>query len=181
MTTFSKMTFKALLVATLLPLMAIADGSAPANDDRSDTPVIVIRGSQVQIQGGTQKAVKAGKRAAPSSQQEGAVIVMRPASGSFMRGTTRLAAEADAREERAAQEEARETNLRLSEALRAVEDAAKAVQAQARSKRYLVVAPIGRGVAIDPKTGQSYGGGQGGMYIPLKDPKKGRVSPEPSA
>jgi len=173
MTTFSKMTFKALLVATLLPLMAIADGSAPANDDRSDTLVIVIRGSQVQIQG--------GKRAAPSSQQEGAVIVMRPASGSFMRGTTRLAAEADAREERAAQEEARETNLRLSEALRAVEDAAKAVQAQARSKRYLVVAPIGRGVAIDPKTGQSYGGGQGGMYIPLKDPQKGRVSPEPSA
>jgi hypothetical protein len=169
------MTAKALLAATLLPLTAIADPPAPANNGATDAPVIVMRGSQVQVQGGPQKAVKAGNQAAPPGQQEDVVIVMRPAPGSFLRETTRLASEAEVREERAAQEEAREANMRLTEALQAVEEAANAVQAQPRKTRYLVLAPVDGGGAIDPRTGKFVPKVAGGFV----DPETGRFTPRP--
>ena len=48
------------------------------------------------------------------------IIVMRPARESFLRETTRLAADADAREERIAARQARESNRLLSEVLEAL-------------------------------------------------------------
>jgi hypothetical protein len=104
--------------------------------------VAVIRGSQTQVQGTPQKA--AGQRnqvAQPTGQREAGVIVLRPVPGSFMRETARLAAEADAREERAARDEAREANRQTTRAMLAVEDAARAAEdeARTRSQRYYPV------------------------------------------
>jgi hypothetical protein len=108
------MSLVAIIIATVLPLTAMAD------------TVIVIRGSQPQV---------------PPGSQENGVVVMRPAPGTFMRETTRLANEAEARDELAAREAAREANLRLNGALRAAEDAANAVERQQRTMRYYIVAP----------------------------------------
>jgi hypothetical protein len=68
------------------------------------TSVEVIRGSQIE---------------SPTSQSS-SVVVMRPASGSFLRETARLAAEAEAREERLARERERETGREVADALRAL-------------------------------------------------------------
>ena len=103
-----------IVIATGLAMTAMAD------------TVIVTRGSQAQVAPGT---------------QENGVIVMRPAPDSFMRETTRLAKEAEARDEHAAREAAQEANLRLNGALRTAEDAAKAVERQQRTMRYYIVAP----------------------------------------
>jgi len=149
-----KMTARILVVAIVLPLTAIADGPGHSSGGATDVSVTVMRGSQEQVQGAPQKAGGAGHRATPPGRQEHGVIVMRPAPGSFMRETTRLAAEAEARDARAAREEARESNLRLTKALRAVQDAANAVQAQQRRKRYWILVPtVARG-AIDHGTGK---------------------------
>jgi hypothetical protein len=173
MTTASKLTLNALLASTLFPLAAIGDPPAPVDGEATDAPVTVIRGSQVQVQSGSQKAIH--DRATPSSESVQAVIVMRPAPGTFLRETTRLAAEAEAREHRAAKAEARETNLRLSLALQAVEDAAHAVETQPRKTRYLIVTPIHHGGVVDPKTGMNYPAVEGGVV----DPKSGRFIPNP--
>jgi hypothetical protein len=99
-----------------------------------------------------------------------------------MRETTKLALEAQAREERAAQEAAREANKQLAEALEAVESAAKAVQSQPQKKRYRVVAPVVGGGAVDPKTGKFYPAVTGGVVDPetgqvIKLPVPGRTTP----
>jgi hypothetical protein len=120
------MAARALMIATLLPVTAIADARAPANGNAPAHSVIVMHGSRAQLSQGT---------------QENGVIVMRPAPGSFMRETTRLAKESEARDEQAAREAAREADLRLNGALRAAEDAARAIERQQRTMRYYVVAP----------------------------------------
>ena len=116
----------ALTVSIILSPTAIAGPADHGTGDATDASVIVMRGSQAQV---------------PTGRQENGVIVMRPAPGSFLRETTRLAAEAEARNERAAREEARETNSRLVEALRAVEVAANTVERRRHSDRYLIFAP----------------------------------------
>jgi hypothetical protein len=122
----SKLTARVLIVVAGLPLTAIADSRAPTNGGASGMSVIVMRGIQVQ---------------GPPVRNENGVIVMRPTPGSFMRETTRLAAEAEARNEWAAREEARDTTARLAGALSAVESAANAVARQPRRNHYLILAP----------------------------------------
>jgi len=56
------------------------------------------------------------------------VVVMRPPRDSFLRETTRLAAEADAREERAAAERSEEAYRQLAEALESLAIAAYATR-----------------------------------------------------
>ena len=133
-----KMFAAVLLPTVLFPCATLADPptNQPAND--ADGSVVVMRGSQTQVQGTPQKAARQRSRTNPTARTDHGVIVMRPASGSFMRETTRLASEAEAREVRAAREAAREKDLQLIKTLRAVEDAAQAAEEEARtrSQRY---------------------------------------------
>lgn len=164
------MTAKILLAATLLPLIAVADPAATAKPAVTDATVLVVRGSQTQVHSATQKATGQRGHTIPAAQTDHGVIVMRPASGSFMRETTRLASEAEAREARAAREEARAKDLQLIKTLKAVEVAAHAAEAEARtrSQRYYPVyvprphppkvRPPTDG-AIDPPTGRIIPGG----------------------
>ena len=116
-----------MIVATVLPLTAMADSPVSTGGNAPAVSVIVMRGNQRQDRRGP---------------QENGVIVMRPAPGSFMRETTRLATEAAARDERAAWEAAQEANLRLRATLMALQDAANAVEEQQRTQRYYFVAPM---------------------------------------
>jgi hypothetical protein len=139
MTTSVKLTTAILLIAGPVALAAKADPPASRPPDDAGVPVVVIRGSQTQVQGVPEKATGQRSQAAPpTGQREAGVIVLRPAPDSFMRETTRLAAEAEAREERAAQEDARERDRQLTKTLQAVEDAARATEEEARtrSERY---------------------------------------------
>ena len=157
-----KMLAAVLLLAVLFPGATLADPptTKPAND--ADASVVVMRGGQEQVQGAPQTA--AGQRthaAPPTGQRQAGVIVMRPAPDSLMRETTRLAAEAEALETRSAREDARERDRQLTKTLRAVEDAARAAEEEARtrSNRYYPVyvphphppkARPPQGGAIDP-------------------------------
>src|SRR4029453_5928903 len=87
----------------------LAAGSAVMADDAAS--VVVIRGGEV---------------GSWSESQSSTVVVMLPASGSFLRETTRLAADAEAREERLARERERETSFAIAEALRALQATAYA-------------------------------------------------------
>jgi hypothetical protein len=119
-----------LVVVALLPLAAMAEPVTPAEDGVAAPQVAVIRGSQAPI----------------LSRHEQGVIVMRPERGSLMRETTRLAAEAEAREERAARQEAREVNLRLASALLALQVSAAAAQRRPHRHDWLIFTPaISRG------------------------------------
>ena len=82
----------------LSALVGMAFSSLAAAEETAGT-VAVIRGTDTTTH--------------PSS----GVVVMRPPRDSFLRETTRLAAEADAREERAAAERAEDANRRLAAAL----------------------------------------------------------------
>ena len=93
----------------LMGVLALAAGTAAMADDT--TSVVVIRGGEV---------------GSWSDSNSSSVVVMRPESGSFLRETTRLAAEADAREERLARERERDTSLAIEEALRALQATAYA-------------------------------------------------------
>jgi hypothetical protein len=87
---------------TALASVLVAIGvSAPAAGAEPAEAVAVIRGTE------------------SITHHEG-VIVMRPARGSFLRETTRLAADADAREERIAAMQARESDRLLSQILGAL-------------------------------------------------------------
>lgn len=102
---------------------------------------MVIRGTQ-QYHGEPGKSVSRPRPVPPQSgQMEKGVIVMRPAPGSFLQETKRLAAEAEARDARLALEEAREAERQRTRTLQAVEDAAYAVEEEARtrSQRYYPV------------------------------------------
>lgn len=98
-----RMALASLLVS--LCCSGLAAAAAPAES------VVVIRGTDV------------------SHQSEG-VVVMRPAEGSFLRETTRLAASADARERRAADKRARDADRRLASALETLASAAQATQSR---------------------------------------------------
>jgi hypothetical protein len=93
----------------LMAVLALAAGSAVMADDAAS--VVVIRGGEV---------------GSWSESQSSTVVVMRPASGSFLRESTRLAADAEAREERLARERERETSFAIAEALRALQATAYA-------------------------------------------------------
>jgi ABC-type phosphate transport system substrate-binding protein len=160
MTTLRTLTIATLLIAGCLALAAKAAPPASKPSDSPDGPVVVIHGSQTQVQGAPQKAAGQRSRATPAAQTEQGVVVMRPASGSFMRETARLSAEADAREERAAQEEAREVNQQLTRTLQAVADAARAAEdeARTRSRRYYpVYVPPPHPPKVRPPTDQPIG------------------------
>ena len=79
-------------------LVGLAFSGLAAAEETAGT-VTVIRGTDAATQ--------------PSS----GVVVMRPPRDSFLRETTRLAAEADAREERAAADRAEDANRQLAAAL----------------------------------------------------------------
>ena len=125
------------IIGAVLPLTAMADSPAPTDGKAPAVSVVVMRGRQPPV---------------PAGHPENGVIVMRPPSGSFMRETTRLATQAAARDERAALEAARQANVRLSETLRALEDAAHAAESQQRMQSYYLVAPsfARRGLAHGP-------------------------------
>ena len=94
----------------LMAVLALA--AAPAAVMADDTAsVVVIRGGEV---------------GSWSDSQSSSVVVMRPESGSFLRETTRLAAEAESREERLARQLERESGLEIAEALRALQATAYA-------------------------------------------------------
>jgi hypothetical protein len=124
----------------MLSLTAIADPVDRGAGDATDASVIVLRGSQSRV---------------PTAREENGVIVMRPADGSFMRETTRLAVEAEARSERAAREAARETTSRLVAALRAVESAAGAVERRQHKNHFVIFAPTVSRRVSDHGTGMS--------------------------
>jgi ABC-type phosphate transport system substrate-binding protein len=160
MTTFRTLTTATLLIAGFLAPTAKADPPASRPSDSTDGPIVVIRGSQTQVQGAPRKAAGQRSHATPVAQTEQGVVVMRPSSGSFMRETTRLAAEADAREERAAQQEAREANQQLTRTLQAIADAARAAEdeARTRSQRYYpVYVPPPHPPKVRPPTDQPIG------------------------
>ena len=69
-------------------------------------------------------------RGTDTTHENDSVVVMRPAAGSFLRETTRLAAEADAREDRAAAKRARTADQRLAQALETLASAAYATQSR---------------------------------------------------
>jgi len=93
-------------------MAVLALAAAPAAVMADDTPsVVVIRGGEV---------------GSWSDSQSSSVVVMRPESGSFLRETTRLAAEAESREERLARQLERESGLEIAEALRALQETAYA-------------------------------------------------------
>jgi hypothetical protein len=85
-----------LIPAAFLSRAAMADPPATRPPDDANGPVLVIRGTE-QGSGDPQKAVhRPQKPASPAGQLEGGVIVMRPAPGSFLTGTRRMMAEAEA-------------------------------------------------------------------------------------
>jgi hypothetical protein len=160
MTTSQTLTTATLLITGFLAPSAKADPPAFRPSDSPDGSVVVIRGGQTQVQGVRQKVVGQRSHATLSAQTEQGVVVMRPASGSFMRETTRLAAEADAREERAAHEEAREVNQQLGRTLQAVADAARAAEDEARTRSQLyhpVYVPRQHPPKVRPPTNQPVG------------------------
>jgi len=103
----------------LLAMLALAACPAAMANDRAS--VVVIRG---------------GELGSWSPSKSSSVIVMRPASGSFLRETTRLAAEADAREERLARQRERDTDVRIAEALGALQATAYAAANSTRADNW---------------------------------------------
>jgi len=128
------------VIATmLLDASALADpqGTKPQAD--AETPVLVIRGTEQQ--GARQKSAATQRLSATRSTSESGVIVDRPNPAGFLNETGRLAAQAEAMEQQAAQQQSREKDRQLTETLRALEDAARAVgnEARTRSERYIPV------------------------------------------
>jgi hypothetical protein len=117
-------------------LASIAAGSLAA-DNAPDLSVAVIRGSDTS-----------------QPAHDGSVVVMRPESGTFMRVTTRLAEEAQAREERAAEAQARETGQQIAVAFRALELAAAA--ARYRPAGYVTWVVPGKSSARQPALGRPH-------------------------
>jgi hypothetical protein len=132
--------FAASVIATvLLGASALADPQGTRSQADAEAPVLVIYGSEQQ--GARQKSPAARKPSATRSTSESGVIVDRPNPAGFLRETSRLAAQAEANEQRAAQQQSLEKDRQLTETLRALEDAARAVEEEARtrSERYIPV------------------------------------------
>ena len=103
------------LHAALASVLVSLGCAKPAAADVPGESVIVIRGGEPAARSGRAGSSQAGLTTMVTVDT--GVVVMRPAGESFMRETKRLAAEADAREQRAAIERAQEANRRLAEAL----------------------------------------------------------------
>ena len=132
--------FAASVIATvLLGAAALADPQQTKSQAHVETPVLVIRGTEQQ--GSRQEFPAPRKPSATRSTSESGVIVDRPDPAGFLRETGRLAAQAEAREQRAAEQQSRENDRQLAETLRALEDAARAAEneARTRSERYIPV------------------------------------------
>jgi hypothetical protein len=122
-----------MLVAGQAPV-TMAQSRARTGATPEDEQVLVIRGTE-QGAGATRSGVDKARQAPVRAQQEQGVTVMRPDPDGFMRDTQRLAAEAEAREDRAAREEARDRDRQLTRTLKAVEDAAREAEQEARTRQ----------------------------------------------
>jgi hypothetical protein len=112
--------FAASVIATvLLGASALADPQETRSQADAEAPVLVIHGTEQQ--GARQKSPAARKPSATRSTSESGVIVDRPNPAGFLRETSRLAAQAEANEQRAAQQQSREKDRQLTETLRALE------------------------------------------------------------
>jgi hypothetical protein len=138
MTTASMLALS-VIATVLLGASALADPQQTRSQTDAAAPVLVIRGTEQQAARQTAPAVR--KPSATRSTSESGVIVDRPDPAGFLRETSRLAAQAEANEQRAAQQQSREKDRQLTETLRALEDAARAVEdeARTRSERYIPV------------------------------------------
>lgn len=128
------------VIATALPVAsALAGPQETRSQADAAASVVVIRGTEQQ--GGPQKSLDHRKPPSTRSTSEYGVIVDRPDPAGFLRETGRLAAQAEAREQRAAQQQSLEKDRQLTETLRALEDAARAAEneARTRSERYIPV------------------------------------------
>jgi hypothetical protein len=136
MTTTSRIRSRILITAFFLPLATTANPPASNHIGKADTSVLVIRGGHEEVESDFRQVSSA-------IQPADAVIVMRPAPGSFLRETSRLAAEAADREEQAAQDDARTATTRLTEAMQALEAAIGAGQSQLERERVEVFFLVG--------------------------------------
>lgn len=127
------------IATALLDASALADPLEIKSHADAESPVLVIRGTEQQ--GPRQKYPAPRKPSDIRSTSESGVIVDRPDPAGFLRETNRLAAQAEAREQRAAELQSREKDQQLTETLRALEDAARAAEneARTRSERYIPV------------------------------------------
>ena len=137
--TTASMFAASVIAIVLLGASALAEPQQAKSQADAEARVLVIRGTEEQ--GVRQKSPAARKPSATRSTSESGVIVDRPNPAGFLNETGRLAAQAEAREQRAAQQQSREKDRQLTEALRALEDAARAVEneARTRSERYIPV------------------------------------------
>lgn len=132
----SRIGARILFTAFLSPLTATANPPASSQISEANASVVVIRGGQERVESGLWQV---GKTNRPAE----AVIVMRPVPGSFMRETSRLAAEAAHREEQAARDDGRVAARRMAEAMRAIESAANAGQSQLERDHHQVMFLVG--------------------------------------
>ena len=132
----SRIGARILFTAFLLPLTATAKPPASSQISEANASVVVIRGGQERVESGLWKVGEV-------SQAADSVIVMRPVPGSFMRDTSRLAAEAADREEQAARDDARAASTRLAEAMWAIGAAVRAGQSQPEKDRHDVILLVG--------------------------------------
>lgn len=128
------------VIATALPVASTLAGPQETGSQAdAAASVVVIRGTEQQ--GSRQKFPAPRKPSATRSTSESGVIVDRPNPAGFLRETSRLTEQAEAREQRAAQQQSREKDRQLTETLRALEDAARAAENEyrTRSERYIPV------------------------------------------
>lgn len=127
------------IATVLLDASALADPQETKSQAHAEAPVLVIRGTEQQ--GSRQNSPAPREPSATRSTSESGVIVDRPNPTGFLRETSRLAAQAEAREQRAAQQQSREKDRQLTETLRALENAARAAENEyrTRSERYIPV------------------------------------------
>ena len=137
----ASMLFPALIAALAFSASALADTQKTGTQARHDTDpaVVVIRGTEKHD--ARQKSPATRVTSTTRTTSEAGVIVDRPDPAGFLRETVRLAAQAEAREQRAAEQQSREKDRQLTETLRALEDAARATEYEAhtRSERYIPV------------------------------------------
>ena len=129
------------IATALLDASAVADPQMTGKLTQADMDpaVLVIRGTEQQRSRPKSPALR--KPSATRTNSESGVIVDRPDPAGFLRETSRLAAQAEAREQRAAEQQSREKDRQLTETLRALEDAARAAENEyrTRSERYIPV------------------------------------------
>ncbi len=136
-------------LAPLLGMIACASAMAQAQGRRDSAgeehQVVILRGAEAGKSQGRQNVAATGRAGGTLVRQEAGVTVMRPAPDSFLRGTERLAAEAAARDDSEARAAALERDRQVTRTLKAVEDAARAAEQEAITRRdryYPVYVPV---------------------------------------